>query len=132
MFGILNHTGARILAVAGLAIGLSVICFAQSTNTTSIVSALDNQNAVSNTAVSSENVKGGGDGGKSEGGGGGGKTGGDGGGKTGGGDGGHTGGGDGGNGGNGGPPCVPEPMSMLALGIGSGVVFLKKRAAKKA
>ncbi|HVT13215.1 MAG TPA: PEP-CTERM sorting domain-containing protein [Fimbriimonadaceae bacterium] len=110
MSALINKTSAKVLAIAGLAIGISSLGFASGDNT-SVVNTINTQNAVNNTAVSPSNFTsrnhGGGHG-------------------TTGGDGGHTTGGGGNNGGT----CVPEPMSMLALGIGAGMVFLKKRAKK--
>lgn len=124
MSALLNKSGVKVLAIAALAIGISSIGFAQSNGgTTSVVNAINTQNAVNNGANSPSNVENQSRGGHTGGDGGHGTNGGDGGH---GGSGGHTGGGDGGGGGT----CVPEPMSMLALGIGSGLIFLKKRAKK--
>lgn len=121
MSALLNKSGAKVIAIAALAIGISSIGFAQSNGgTTSVVNAINTQNAVNNGANSPSNSQNQSRGGH-------GTSGGNGGHGTSGGNGGH--GGSGGDGGNGGT-CVPEPMSMLALGIGSGLIFLKKRAKK--
>ncbi len=110
MSALINKTGAKVIAIAALAIGITSIGFASGGNT-SVVNTINTQNAVNNTAVSPQNFtsnnRGGGHG-------------------TSGGGGGHTTGGGGNNGGT----CVPEPVSMLALGLGAGIVFLKKRAKK--
>lgn len=128
MSGIIKRSGTKILAIAGLAIGLSAMGLAGDGSTTSIVKAMDNQNAVNNVAPTTNSSFGSNHGG-GNGGGDGGHSGGDGG--HSGGDGGHSGGGGGHTGGDGGgdgpPGCVPEPMSMVALGIGAGAIFLRAR-----
>lgn len=109
---------AKLFAIAGLAIGVAAISAA---GETSIVGTLNSQQAGDNVAPSPDQMQamggghhGGGDHG--DGGHGGGHGGGNG--------GGHDGGGD--DGGN----CVPEPASILAMGLGGGLVLLRKRAKK--
>jgi uncharacterized membrane protein YgcG len=111
---------SKIMIIAGLAIGVAGSVFAQSANT-SVANTLKNNEAVSSGAMSVESMTkkkttggSGSSGGYSS-------------------TGGHSTSG-GSTGGHGGPPqCVPEPASMLAMGIGAGVVALKRRrAAKKA
>lgn len=114
---------AKLFAIAGLAIGVAAISAASDT---SIMGTLNSQQAGDNVAASPNGDMqamggghhGGGDhGGGDHGGGNGGHGGGHGGGD-------HDGGGD--DGGN----CVPEPASILAMGLGGGLVLLRKRAKK--
>jgi hypothetical protein len=125
MFGTNIKLSGKILAIAAFSIGLSAIGFAQRYSNGSVVKALNNADASSNIAPSTMNSHTGGNHGSNC-------------------DGDH--GGDygrhhGGAGSRAGghdhgwncfdPPApVPEPFSMLALGIGSGIVMLKKRAKK--
>jgi hypothetical protein len=112
-------SSTKVLAIAGLAIVSSAVFAA---GDTSIVNALNNDQAVNNTAISpmkdSGNKDGKGDSHSND----------------------HTGdkgkgaGGDdkGGKSGGGMPPgCVPEPCSMLAMGLGAGFMALKRRRAAK-
>lgn len=109
---------AKLFAVAGLAIGVAAISAA---GDTSIMGTLNSQQAGDNVAPSPSGDMqamgggghhGGGDHGDGDHGHGGGHG------------GGHDGGGD--DGGN----CVPEPASILAMGLGGGLVLLRKRSKK--
>lgn len=132
-------SGSRILAIAGLAIGISALGFAQS-ESSSVVGTIKNLSEVNNTAptvvgkFTGGGWTNGGHNGGHNGGGNGGHNGGGNGGHNGGGNGGHNGGGNGGHNGGGNPPpnCVPEPASMLIMGAGAGYMALKRYRAKKA
>ena len=124
MSGINIKSSVKVMAIACLAIGVSSMGLAQS-DSGSVVNALNNAAGSSNIAPSP--MHSGRSGGSSS--------------HSSGGSSSHSSGGwsgrssggstSGSTGGNGNPPgCVPEPISMLALGVGSGIVMLKKRAKK--
>lgn len=99
----------KVMMIAGLAVCASSTVFAS--GGTSIVAGIKNQESVNNTAANTNNSVSKASVQTSE----------------------STGTkGTGGDNGSGNPMCVPEPASMLAIGLGAGLLLIKRRRPNKA